>query len=454
MAKKSDRPPSKLAKIREGALSRSFALARMTAQAGMKAAGGAVSMIGASPEERTEKLKQMALGQAELLTRELGRLKGSAMKVGQMVGLLGENLLPPEAVRVLRLLNSESPPLDWSQIEKQLVSELGASRLEELDIERTAYASASLGQVHRATVRATGEKLALKIQYPGVDRAIGSDLRALRTALSLARLLPQGDGVDAIFDEIRTMLEQEVDYTIEATATREVRARLVGDAGYIVPQVFDRWSTRRVLATSFEAGVAVDSEAVKELSLDRRNRLAIAYMDLYYRELFVWQSVQTDPHFGNYRVRLGEGGAADQWVLFDFGAVRKIDEAFLASYRWMVWGSVHRDRDASLRGAMGLGILAPGDSSDILNAFVDLTFLMTEPFHHGVYDWGATDLVKRVLKQGTGLVYTMKTQLRVPPRELVFLDRKLGGVFITMHALKAVFDGQTVLEKYLPRPKD
>ena len=276
------KPPQGLARIREGALSRTFALARMTAQVGVKAASGAIGTLWAtSPEDRADKFKQMALEQAEILTRELGRLKGSAMKVGQMVGLIGDHLLPPEAVKVLRLLNSESPPLAWAQIEKHLVAELGAERVAELEIDPVSWASASLGQVHRATLRATGEKFALKIQYPGVDRAIGSDLRALRTAMSLARLLPTGPGVDAIFEEIKAMLEQEVDYEREAISTEEFRTLLAADPTFVVPRVFLRFSTRRVLCTSFEAGAPVDGPEVAALSLERRNVLAQAYMDLY-----------------------------------------------------------------------------------------------------------------------------------------------------------------------------
>jgi predicted unusual protein kinase regulating ubiquinone biosynthesis (AarF/ABC1/UbiB family) len=450
-----DKEKKKLGKIREGALSRTFALARMTAQAGVKAAGGAVgTLLAGSAEERAERVKKLALEQAELLTRELGRLKGSVMKVGQMVGLIGEHLLPPEAVRVLRMLNQESPPLAWPQIEKVLQSELGPEKLAELEIDRESYASASLGQVHRARIRADGTQVAIKIQYPGVDRAIGSDLKALRTALSVARLLPTGAGVDAIFDEIRTMLEQEVDYEIEAQSTHRFRDLLQGDPRFIVPQIYSRYSTKRILTTSFEPGLAVDGPEVAALPLERRTNLARNYMDLYYRELFVWHQVQTDPHFGNYRIRLGEGGSPDRWVLFDFGAVRRIPETFLASYRWMVWGAVHQNREALLKGAIGIGVLAAEDPPEIQEAFVSLTFLMTEPFHHGVYDWGNTDLVKRVMKQGGTLILTMKTQLRVPPRELVFLDRKLGGVFMTMNALRAQFDGNEVLDRYLPRPSD
>ncbi len=439
-----------LSSIKEGALSRSFSLARMTAAVGARAASHALgSIFGGTEEERATRLKGMAMEQAKILVRELGELKGSVMKVGQMVALYGENLLPPEATQILKALQSQAPPLSWVSIEKVLLRELGSEKLAELDIVHDSFASASLGQVHLAIRKSDGQQIALKVQYPGVDRAIGGDLRALKSAMTFARLLPTGGKVDQLFDEIRMMLEYEVDYSRELEQTNRFRELLAPDARYVVPRTFAEYSTRRVLATSFEEGVPVDGGEVAALSQERRDAIATAALELYFKEIFVWGAVQTDPHFGNYRVRLGERG--DQLVLFDFGAVRAFDSKFVEPYRDLVGGAVNESPERLLKGAYGMEFLLPSDPADVLQQFAEVTILITEPFHRGVsfYDWGTSDLPKRVIKKGGSVFLKLKTKLRLPPRELIFLDRKITGVFIFLNVLRARIDGRELLGRYL-----
>src|SRR5690606_19398227 len=115
--------------------------------------------------------------QAALLSNELGELKGSLMKAGQMLSMYGEHFLPPEANALLKSLQQDSRPLLWEAIEPHLKKYLPEEKLAELEIEKDALACASLGQVHRARIKATGEMICLKIQYPQVDKAIDSDLK-------------------------------------------------------------------------------------------------------------------------------------------------------------------------------------------------------------------------------------------------------------------------------------
>ena len=424
-----------LKNIKSGLLSRGFALAKVSVSAGAKAAGHALGGILGSEEEKGERIKALLTSQMDLLARELGQLKGSVMKVGQMLSMYGEHLLPPEANAVLKQLQNQSPPLDWAAIEKVLIQELGPEKLSELEIDRTSHASASLGQVHRARIRATGESLALKIQYPGVDRAIDSDLSALRRILSMARILPKIDRYDELFAEVREMLKQEVDYTREAQFTAEFAARVQEDSRYRVARVYERYSAQRVIATEFLEGVGVDSPEVKGLPQARRDALGKAFFELYLRELFEFRSMQTDPHFGNYRIQIGSDGSPDRLVLLDFGAMREIPEGFIDSYRVMVRGALHQSRAELEAGALALGFIQSDDPEELKDAFADLCFMFGEPFRDPHYDWRTSDLPKRVIAAGSKLAFFPKFSLRAPPREIVFLDRKLGGVFIFMSVL-------------------
>jgi predicted unusual protein kinase regulating ubiquinone biosynthesis (AarF/ABC1/UbiB family) len=442
------KPKGTLAQIKAGAFSRGFALARTSMAAGAKAASHAVGNIFAADEDKPERLKQLLMSQVALLSDELGQLKGSLMKVGQMLSMYGEKFLPPEANALLKSLQNQSPPLEWAAIEKQLLRQLTPEQLALVEIEHEPTASASLGQVHRARRKSDGKQLAMKIQYPGVDAAIESDLKALRSILAMSKLVPKGPKYDELFSEVRHMLHQEVDYSRELEATHEFRGLLADDPRFILPETVPELSTKRILTTSFEEGIPVDSAEVLGLSQERRNAIGAAAMELYFIELFRLGLVQTDPHFGNYRVRLGEGGAPDRLVLLDFGAVRKFPKKFLDPYYTMVRGAFTRDQALVERGAEGLGFLRPDDSPELRRDFAALCYLFNEPFHgDGPYDWGASDLPRRVASAGAQLAFGLK--LRSPPREVVFLDRKMGGVFIFLSVLGVKLDGRAILESYL-----
>jgi predicted unusual protein kinase regulating ubiquinone biosynthesis (AarF/ABC1/UbiB family) len=438
---------AKLKKIREGALSRGWALARVSMSAGAKAASHAVGTAFSSDEAKAESLKAMVLSQVGMLARELGQLKGSVMKVGQMLSMYGEHFLPPEANKLLKSLQSQSPPLEWAAIERQLKRQLGPEALEAIEIDPEPLASASLGQVHKARRKSDGRELAVKVQYPGVDQAIEGDLKALKSILSVSKLIPRGPALDDLFKEVRQMLHQEVDYSRELELTGEFRQALANDPRLIIPETFAEFSGKRVLTTSFEAGIPVDSPEVLGLPQERRDALARLALELYFRELFDLGMMQTDPHFGNYRVRLGEHGQPDRLVLLDFGAVRKFPRSFLVPYRRMVIGAYHQDKQELWKGATELGFLKEGDSEAMLENFAAMCFMISEPFHAPAYDWRASDLPKRVAALGAQLAFSFK--LRTPPRELVFLDRKLGGIFIFMSVLGAKFDATETLEECL-----
>ncbi len=440
-----------LKSIKSGPFSRGFALAKVSVSAGAKAAGHALGNLFGDEGTRDDRLKEMITSQMDLLSKELGKLKGSVMKVGQMLSMYGEHLLPPEANQLLKSLQNQSPPLAWEAIEKQLKRQLGAEKLALLEIDREPHASASLGQVHRATIRATGEKIALKIQYPGVDQAIESDLSALKSLLTMSKLIPKGPKYDELFKEVRQMMHQEVDYSKELIATDEFRELLGDDPLLVIPRTFPEFSSKRILATSFEEGVSMESPEVLSLSQERRNAIGLKFLDLYFRELFMLGRLQTDPHFGNYRVRLGVNGEPDRLILLDFGAVRKFPKEFLTPYFNMVRAVYTLDDAAVEKAASKLGFLFEDDPEALKRSFCELCYLFTEPFskENQPYDWGASDLPKRVVKVASDIVWGFR--LRVPPREVVFLDRKMGGVFVVLSVLKVKASGRELLESYMQR---
>src|SRR5699024_367936 len=319
-------------------LDRNLAMARMSIMAGTQFAGHTVRNLLRDDEQRDRHNRSFYIKQAQYIAAELGQLKGSVMKVGQMLSVYGQYFMPPEVTQVLATLQDDSPPVAWSELAPVLVQQLGRERLRELQIDPVPLASASLGQVHRARRKADGRELCIKIRYPGLIDAIDSDIRTLTRIVRMARIVPRGVELGSIMDEVRDMIRHEMDYERELRLTREFATRLAGDERYVVPEVFPQYSTDQVLVTSYEPARHVHSDAVQNLSQARRNSLAEHALELFFREFFDWGLVQTDPHFGNYKVRIGDDGN-DQLVLLDFGATRRFESRFLGAYCDLVAGA-------------------------------------------------------------------------------------------------------------------
>lgn len=435
-----------LSSIRSDLLSRGVSLAKMTASAGAKMAQSKLGEMLTGEDASGERAKKLLVSQAQLFAKEMGQLKGSLMKVGQMLSMYGEHFLPPEANNILKTLQFQSPPLEWKVVAKTLAHEFGAERLAQLAIEPVPMASASIGQVHRARVRATQQVVAIKIQYPGVDQAIENDMRTLKSIFSVTKLLPQIPHFDHLLLEIKDMLTQELDYQKEMQFTIKYRNALAHDQRYVVPNVLTEFSTHRVLTSEFVEGFTIDSPEVQALSLERRNRLGLAALELYLMELFVWGFVQTDPHLGNYRVKIDPNGEDDRLVLFDFGALREFSPEFCSNYQQLVQASINKDMAQLKLAAIRLGFSEKNDPQSLDQLFADFCFQIVEPFE-GSYNYAQSDLPKRMTMKVGALIKGFK--LRAPPREIVFLDRKTGGVFIFLKVLGCEFNARPLLERYL-----
>src|SRR5262249_38622294 len=186
---------------------------------------------------------------ARRLARRLSRMRGAAMKLGQLLSLEGDDFLPPEVSEALALLRSDADAMPDEQLRAVLRGEYGEgweARLAGFDFE--PIAAASIGQVHEVLLP-DGRELALKIQYPGVARSIESDVDNLVAALRLARLLPRDLELAELAVEAKRELHEEADYAGEAERLRRYGGLLQGDPAFVVPRVHADLTTPRILAT-------------------------------------------------------------------------------------------------------------------------------------------------------------------------------------------------------------
>src|SRR5438132_10841344 len=239
-------------------LERQVRVWRLTVRRGRQWAVMRVRGRGATADERARLEEQFAIRTAEDVAQVLGGMKGAIMKAGQMLSFIAEGL-PPEAQAALATLQADVPPMAPSLAEGVVRAELGADpeRLF-LDWDPVPVAAASIGQVHRA-VMPDGRAVAVKVQYPGVDRAITS---ALDTAEFLYGLFAQfalkNLDVTALVDELRDRMADELDYRLEAACQSEFAARYSGHPFIRVPKVVSDRSTRRVLTSEWVDGLRWD----------------------------------------------------------------------------------------------------------------------------------------------------------------------------------------------------
>lgn len=449
---------SSVDRIKTGSFERRLSLTKAGLLAGTRLASSMAANLFSGKETREQKHRQALSREARFLVDQLGELKGSVVKIGQVMALYGEHFLPVEVTEALHTLEDRTVALDWPVIREVLVEQLGEARLAQLEVDPVPIGAASLGQVHRAKRKLDGRELCLKIQYPGVGAAIDSDIDAVASLLKLARLVRVGPAFDEWLDEVRHMMHREVNYTLELETTQRFGDMLRADSRYIVPEVFPEFSTRQVMATSYEPGLSVTDSEVLSLPQADRNALAIAALELFLHELFDWAELQTDPNFGNYRVRKTEAGI--KLILLDFGAVQKYPAQFIKPVCGMIRASYERDLPRVIDDAIQLKFMKRDWPENVLREFGEVCIAVLEPLARereglpesalnslGQYRWKHSDLPTRIAKRAARSAFNRYFQ--IPPKEFVFLNRKLVGVYTFISVLDAEFNGAPILERFL-----
>ncbi len=383
-------------------------------------------------------------GNAEMLARRLAVLRGPAMKLGQLLSLSGEELVPEEFRRALDVLRSQGYAMPDSQLRRVLGREYGKGWQQKFaQFEFEPVAAASIGQIHRARKHG-GRELALKIQYPGVARSVDSDVDNLAALLRRLDFLPLQLDVPALTAEAKRQLKLETDYESEARNLERYRRLVAAMPEVVVPRVDRTLTTRHVLAMDWIDGEPLEALASAAVPQARRNAVARTLYELMFRELFEFRFMQTDPNFANYLYL----PATQQVALLDLGSVGEYPVELVASYRNTCRAVLAAD-DAALRKAMfAIGYAHPDDPETMTRNAVDIVRLVCEPLaHRGTFDFAASGLAVRA--RDLGLAVAFGKGLRSPPPETLFLHRKLIGTFLICVKLRARVNVHAIIEKFL-----
>jgi len=316
----------------------------------------------------------------EALRRALRDFRETAKQLGGLLIKLGQflsaraDLLPPEALAELAQLQDEIPAANFEDIQCAIERELGAPLCSLFAaIDPVPAGSASLGQVHRARLP-DGRTVAVKVQRPGIEGLLHSDLRALRFVLeSVRRLAP---GVDAVTDlrglyrEFCRTLFQELDYEREGYSIERFARLFAAESDVRVPQVIWSHTKRRVLTLEWIDGIRLsDLDGLDAAAVDRR-AVAKRILEVYFRQMLEAGFFHADPHPGNIFVQPQEVGFGLAFV--DFGMMGSITPAMKAGIRDWFLGIVDQDAKLVVRGLETLGFLGEGAEREVIEQAVEL----------------------------------------------------------------------------------
>jgi predicted unusual protein kinase regulating ubiquinone biosynthesis (AarF/ABC1/UbiB family) len=382
---------------------------------------------------------------AKRIAQQFSAMRGAAMKIGQLLSMETDGLLPKELSDILAQLRDNALAMPRSQLEQVMISAYGQdwpTQFREFDY--APIAAASIGQVHRA-VNLDGEELAIKVQYPGVVESIDSDVDNIAWLLKISKLLPTHMQIDGLLNDAKLQLHEEANYLLEGEHLATFYSTLIEDQRYIVPWYYDRLSTESVLVMEYVASEPLEDIATAAVA--DRNRVMHNLIELMLRELFDLQLMQTDPNFANYRYVPN----TKQIVLLDFGATRQFTVKFTTNYKRLIRAVIAQDDEQIIAAADRIGYHAKAASDEYRAFLVEVFYIALEPFMFDQdFDFAGSQLSER-LSELSQRAYGFKEFWQTPPTDILYLHRKLGGMFLLASRLQANVNCHQLVQQWITR---
>ncbi len=411
-----------------------------------------------SVEWTADRLRRLHLRNARRIERTICELQGLFIKVGQLISIM-TNFLPEEFRRELEGLQDAVPPRRFADIEQRIREELGKPPSELFQtFEQKPIASASIGQVHLARMH-DGSKVAVKVQYPGIEQIVKRDLNTLRRIFRIVEWFIPYQGLDELHREISAIIMDELDYRAEVENAARIAANFEGRTDVGFPRVVAELSTARILVTHFEAGVKItDKAGTKQLGLDR-NQLARQVVEIYCQQIFTDGIYHADPHPGNLIVRPSDKEGAPPTIVFlDFGAVAEIPANVRAGIVELIQGALTRDTHRIVGAMRTMGFVGRGANEhqfeQVIEYFhekfqenislesLNLKDIKFDPQKslESVADLRKMDISLRELSQNFHV-----------PKEIIVLERTLLLLMGLCTELDPTLNPMTVIRPYLER---
>jgi len=379
-------------------------------------------------ESREKRIIENFIKNGDRIFDALGKLKGGVMKIGQMLSLQ-EGLLPPEVMKFLRMLQKEAPAIEFSQMEKVLENEIPHYKNKTKSLDKNPYASASIGQVHTAVLN-DETKVAIKIQYPNVDKAIKADLKNLKILFKLLISIFSKANFDPIWQELEERLLEEIDYTIELKNQMYFKKIFVASSILQIANPVEDLCSHKVLTTTFIAGDNLDY-VVENYSQQQKNIIGENLIKIFLEQLFGNNVVHADPNAGNYAFT--KDGKV---ILYDFGCVKYLPYHIVTTYALIVnefYNKRYKEIPRILQKIELQTVANEPIKEKIVETFYDFFHQIFLDDH---YQFGLDNKLFEKLKDVGRQHFGDSLEIQVP-KDIIFLHRSFEGLFGNLSRLKS-----------------
>ncbi|KMT64086.1 ABC1 kinase family protein [Catenovulum maritimum] len=367
----------------------------------------------------------------ESIASKLSQMRGAAMKVGQLLSMDTGDLLPEELSDLLAKLRADATPMPHKQLVSVLKGNWGEHWIDSFShFDLKPFAAASIGQVHLAYSE-RGEKLAVKVQYPGIQQTIDSDVDNVASLIKLTRLLPDHIEIDELLTQAKQQLHTEANYIQEASYLAQYQTALGNNDDFILPVSYPELNTENILCMQFVEGESIENCVY--LAQDERNKIIASLFKLFAQELFRFKLMQSDPNFANFMYNQAD----NKIVLIDFGATREIPEHVSQGYFQFMLSAIEQNETNMMQAAEKIGFFRSDISDSHKKDITKIFYLATKPLRYdGEFDFANSDFTNEV-KEASHVIGADKDQWHTPPIDAIFIHRKLGGLYLLAAKLKA-----------------
>ena len=428
-------------KFSKSRTSRFFRVGTLAGKVSSSYLGQRIKKVFVSDEKAEESLAAAHLRNALRVAKTLGQLKGALMKVGQMMSLYSD-ILPKEFTTILASLQKEAPPVSFSVIREQMELEFGCS-IDEVfaEFEEYPHASASIGQVHRGVLK-DGRQVVAKIQYPGVDQTIDSDMKNLRMLARSLGLMKKERGVDELIAEVRDRLVEELDYLNEIKNINTFRKLFDGEERIVIPRGYEDVSTKRVLILEYLPGEDFGT-LCNDPDREWRNKIGQTFVDLFFTQLFKLHILHADPNPGNFAF-LRDG----RIIFYDFGCVKYFEQPFIDNYTTLIRETLEAKYERLVDNCDQIGVVQIGKKRHDWQFYKMFAEPILEPFNGTQpYDFGQAKIHDVLIELATKH-WTNAFHFRSSP-EIVFLNRVVVGMYNNLRMLSAQGHWREMVEPYV-----
>jgi predicted unusual protein kinase regulating ubiquinone biosynthesis (AarF/ABC1/UbiB family) len=406
-------------------------------QTGAKVGVNYIKYYGEKLISTEEKAKEnLNEANAEDIYNGLKTMKGSALKVAQMLSM-EKSILPRAYVEKFSLSQFSVPPLSAPLVVKSFKNYFGKHPSQIFDkFNLTSVNAASIGQVHQA--EKNGEKLAVKIQYPGIAKSISSDL-ALVKPIAMKMFNIKGENSERYFKEVEEKLTEETNYILEFEQSVEIATACSEIPNLKFPTYYKEFSSDRILTMSWMDGIHLSEFTNKPLDQEVSNKLGQALWDFYMFQIHNLKKVHADPHPGNFLVN-----SNGELIVIDFGCMKSIPDEFYIPYFELAKRENIENPAYFEKKLYELEILREDDSPEEIvffkKLFHEMLSLFTQPFHQDEFDFSDATFFEQIAELGSK--YAKSSELKGMngnrgSKHFIYINRTFFGLYNLMFDLKA-----------------